>query len=154
MKEITTNELLTLTQQFVGKKVEVGLQQPYSTNTYSQFSICKNEEEIVMYDLNRKTPHELRINIETISRILHSEGENFFQTSFSIFLNNETSIDFCVDEERITCCKCGKVINLDPFATAWNISGQGNYGSHFDNQKLNMYICDDCLYHDVLGYIH
>jgi hypothetical protein len=151
--EITIQELLTLSNPFLGKKVEVATSSPIHTkNTYSLFGICQDENSIIIYDKNLKQSQELRISIPTISKILYMEGDNFFETTFSVFLNNDIKIDFCTTEEPIRCCQCGNIINLDPYATIWNVSGYGNYGSHLDGESMNVKLCDDCMFYDVLGY--
>jgi hypothetical protein len=152
MENITIQQLLTITQQFIGKKVEVSINHPISTNTYSCFGICLDDDCILLYDKD-KSPQELKIPFSSIVKILYFEGENFFEMGFSIFLDNNSSIDFCISEEKITCVKCGKVINLDPYATIWGIKGAGNFGSHFDGEKIHVHLCDDCLYYDIFGYV-
>lgn len=153
MREITIRELITLSADYLGKQVEVAISPIYSTNNYSQFSAYETEEALILYDKNSKLQQELKIFKDLIVRILYFEGDNFFKTSISIFLNNESRIDFCVSEKEIHCVKCGKTINTNPIATIWSIDGRGNYGSHFDDEELHVKLCDDCLYYDIFGYV-
>jgi hypothetical protein len=151
-KEITCNEMTQLlNQSFLGKKFELCLSSPWLINTYHYFdyeydSINEKNDVLVIYDRNIEYPQKIRIDLGDIVKILYSEGKTIFDTTFSMFLK-DNRIDFCVAERELCCCKCGRVINLDPFASIWNINGVGNYGDkYFDGDNLkDVPLCSDCL---------
>jgi hypothetical protein len=158
-KEISCEEMGNIlnNQGFLGKKMEVSLSSPvWSNNTYHHFDYCYDSIEekndvLVLFDRSREYSHELRINKDTIDKIIYSEGETIFDTAFSIITKTDR-IEFCIAEKRIRCCKCCKVINEDPWASIWKINGIGNYGDkYFDNDNLSLSLCSDCLA-KIIGY--
>jgi hypothetical protein len=160
-KEISCEEMGNIlnNQGFLGKKMEVGLSYPiYCTNTYHHFdyefqSINDKYDTLVLYDRNKEFPHEIKISKNTIDKIVYSKGETIFDTAFSIITKTDR-IDFCIAERKIHCCHCGKMINEDPWASIWKISGVGNYGDkYFDGDNLkDIPLCSDCLFYKVFGY--
>ena len=77
------------------------------------------------------------------------KSDSIFDSVFSILLK-DGRIDFCLDEKKIRCCKCQKVINTNAMEQIWSVSGHGGYLSRFDGEKLDLSLCDDCLA-EILG---
>jgi len=153
VKEITYQELLTLSQTFIGRKVELALSSPvFSVNTYQYFNLHSSDDVLAFYDRG-ETRQELRIDKDKISKILYVEGESIYNRTFSVFLNNQISIDFCLDESPILCVCCKKEV-VDFKDKCWKIHGVGSYGSRLEGENLvdGIPICDDCLFFKVLGY--
>lgn len=140
---------------FLGKHVEIDLSLPYpiqAANTYKNFCLKNEDGELVFYDGNIDEdcqPQELKVSMSDIKNIEFLEGENVYQSVFSIVLNDNSKIDICVYESPVKCI-CGKIINT-PEETVWELSGIGNYGSIFDGEKFNLAICDSC-FAEIIGF--
>jgi len=148
-QEINIQEMGELLKNYQGKRVVVGIDPIWSENTYQQFDMDGTDDTIIFYDKQNDSSQELHIVKENIKKILHVASDSVFNSNFSIFLK-DGRIDFCLDEKRIRCCKCRKQINTNPMNTIWNISGQGNYSSVFEGEKLDLSLCDNCLA-EILG---
>ena len=151
-QEINVQEMGSLLKGYQGKRVSVGIDPIWAENTYQKFSfdMYGPDDNIIFYDMQRDVPQELHIIKENIEKILYMASDSRFDSVFSIFLK-DGRIDFCLDEKKIRCCKCRELINIDPMATIWSVSGCGNYGSKFEGEKLNLSLCDNCL-GKILGY--
>jgi len=79
-----------------------------------------------------------------------SEGRDIYESVINIILQ-DGKIDFTISSMPIKCFKCHKIID-EPMETKWFIRGTGSYGSRFEDEKLDIAICDNCLYYEVLGY--
>ena len=109
------------------------------------------DDVLAFYDKG-ESRQELRINKDKIIRIKYIEGKDIYNRTFSVFLDNDITIDFCLDESPVICVCCKK--EIEGFVDkAWKISGIGNYGSRLEGEVLDdIPICDDCLFFKVLGY--
>jgi len=155
IKEITYNELLQLSQRLRGKQTEVAISinnpsEIFSTNNYHWFDAKNSEETLQFYDRDKTLPQQLQIQKENISKIIFSSGENtVYDLTFSIILNDDSRIDFCVSESPVTCHKCH--ILIDELTPSWQINQQGNYGSQWDGENVKINLCEGCLL-EFLGY--
>lgn len=154
MREISYDQLLTLSKTFTGRKVELALSSPvWSANTYQYFNLEELDDVLVFHDMG-EARQELRIDKDKITKINYVEGKSVYNTTFSVFLNNDISIDFCLDESPVLCVCCKKEV-IDFKDKCWKIHGVGSYGSLLEGENLvdGIPICDDCLFFKVLGYV-
>ena len=151
-REISINEMGKLLKDYQFKRVSVGLSPIWSENTYQQFScdLYGADDNIVFLDKQKDASQELRIVKENIEKIFYVASDSVFDSTFSILLK-DGRIDFTLDEKRIRCCICKKVINISSMDTMWKINGCGNYGSLFEGEQLELSLCDHCLAR-ILGY--
>lgn len=159
-QKITTQQLLTLIQQFQGRQIEVDLiptnltnqtNHTQTANTYNFFHTNEINDSIIFTDKDHNHPQQLIFYKSDISNISYTNGENIFKSTFTINLNNNQQIDLCVFEEPEHCYICNKLINIDYTENTWEINSTGGYGSHFDSEQVCLKICDDCMYEIVYG---
>lgn len=145
-REINVQEMGKLLEGYNSRKVSMSISPIWSENTYQKFAydLYDTDDRILFYDRQSDVPQELHIVKDNIEKILYMPSDSVFETVFTIVLK-EGRIDFCLDEKRLRCCKCKKVVNLNPMETVWKISGSGNYGSVFENESLELSLCDNCL---------
>lgn len=145
MRQINYQELETLIDAYTGKEVEVNLSPIKSSNTYSSFR-CRNLGDMLeIYDINydKPTTQELLIPKSDIKEIMYYEGSNIYESVFIIVLTNG-QVDLSISEQPTICHKCGKIIDT-PYEPRWIINQVGDYGSQFDNEKVTIDFCDNCL---------
>lgn len=152
MKTITCDEMVKLADQYAGKQVEISLS-PFpiqSNNTYQHFRLNDVGDELKFYDINidKPTPHELKINKKDIKEILYF-GSNTYDSVFCIKLENG-EIEFTVIEKPVHCVKCRKLIDT-PYEQSWNLNQMGSYYSQYDMERITLNLCDDCLC-EIIGY--
>ena len=150
MREINVQEMLGLMDSFKGRQIEVDLHPIRSSNTYHWFNAELLRDTVIFSDMDNDHPQELRFYKDEITEIDYVEGENVFQSVFTVNMVDSTQIQLCVYELPVRCFKCQKILNLNPMENVWEINGTGGYGSHFDNERLNIKVCDDCLY-EMIG---
>jgi len=153
MKEISCNELISLSDGCSGKQVQVFLYSPIqSMNTYEMFRLVDDGDNLEFYDINinKPTKQEMTIPKDAIKEINYFEGSNIYDSVFSISLLNECQIDFAISEKPMICKKCNKILDkyFDP---SWQINKVGQYGSQWDNEHVVIDFCEDCLL-EFLGY--
>lgn len=153
MKEITIPEMLILmNSQYQGRHMEIDLSPVQSANTYHWFSVNEIKDMIEFEDLDPDHPQLLKFYKQDIEKILYSEGKNVFESVFTLNMKDLTQIQICVYEEPMHCYRCHKILNLsNDSEVAWEINGFGGYSSHFDGERLDMKVCDDCMYEFVYG---
>jgi len=90
LREIEVNELITESDAFTGKEVQVFLSPINSKNTYKQFRLRNAGDNLELYDINIDNPtmQELIIPKDAIKEITYFEGENIYNSVFSIALNH------------------------------------------------------------------
>jgi len=153
VKEISCNELISLSDVYSGKQVQVFLSSPIqSMNTYQQFRCVQDGDNLEFYDINinRPTKNEMKIPKDTIKEIMYFEGSNIYDSVFSITLLNESQIDFAISEKPMVCKKCNVLLDRH-FDPSWQINKVGHYGSQWDNEKVIIDFCENCLL-EFLGY--
>ena len=152
MRQINCEEMVNLSDAYTGKQVQVFLSPIQSMNTYQCFRCRLDGDNLEFYDININKPtlQELIIPKDTIKEIQYSEGSNIYGSVFSIELFNESQIDFCISEKPMVCKKCDKLLDkhYDP---SWQINQVGSYGSLWDNNRVVIDLCEDCLL-KFLGY--
>lgn len=145
---------LELLNQFKGRRCEISLiNHPlYATYIYQTFNYEVEEECLNLKD---ETESECNTTIE-LNRIIEIKNLNV-KNVYDDVVDIKTG-DFVLSitllEEKPKyprCFKCRKEIKI-PEESIWNINGFGNYGSHYDGDKLNINVCDDCMY-DFIGEI-
>jgi len=155
MREINCREMVTLSDVYTGKQVQVfmsPIQSIKSMNTYQQFKLVEDGDNLEFYDININKPtlQEMIIPKDAIKEINYFEGGNIYESVFSISLLNEGQIDFAISEKPMFCKKCNSILdrNFDP---SWQINKVGQYGSQWDNERVVIDFCEDCLL-EFLGY--
>jgi len=145
VKRINVQELVILADHFTGKQVEVSLSPVSSRNIYQQFRCRESGNDLEFYDINidKPTPNELIIPKDTIKEIQYFEGKTIYSIVFSIILD-DGQVDFCIYENPLFCKKCGKLLDRHLDLT-WQINQIGGYGSLYDNEKVVVEFCEDCL---------
>ena len=145
MRKIDVQQLITLSDSYTGKEVQVSLSPIQSQNIYKQFKCRDIGNSIEFYEISFDKPsaHELLINKEDIVEIQYFEDDNIYNTVFSIMLN-QGQVDFTISEKPLNCRKCGKLLDKY-FDQCWVIDQVGVYGSQWDNQKVSIELCEDCL---------
>jgi len=151
VREISLKHLIKFLDNYIGKQVELGTSPIWTVQTFKSFQFTDSENELKLYDGNfDSSRQEIVIEKDKIVNIFLLEGETIYDSVVSINLQNG-KIDFTISSMPVRCFKCHKVIDV-PFETKWAIQGIGGYGSHFDGcGKLDIPICDDCLYFNILG---
>ena len=147
MKEINCNELISLSDGYSGKQVQVFLSSPIrSMNTYQQFRCVDDGDNLEFYDINinKPTKHEMTIPKDTIEEINYFKGKNVYSSVFSITLLNESQIDFAISEKPMICKKCNVLLDRH-FDPSWQINKIGQYGSQWDNEHVVIDLCENCL---------
>lgn len=146
MRKIDVQQLVILADGFTGKQVEVALSPVNSRNIYQQFRCRESGNNLEFYDINidKPTPNELIISEDTIREILYYEGETVYDEVFSIILDNNGQVDFCIYENPLFCKKCHKLLDRHCDLT-WQINQIGGYGSIYDNKLVCVEVCDNCL---------
>lgn len=152
-REITIQEMFILmNNQFQGRQMEIDLSPILSSNTYNLFSVKEIKDVIQFDDLDQDHPQLLKFHKQDIEKILYKEGKNVFESVFTFDMKDSQQIEVCIYEEPIYCYKCQRILNLSRDSeVAWEINGMGGYSSHFDGERLNMKVCDDCMYKFVYG---
>jgi len=153
MREINCNELVSISDAYSGKQVQVFLSSPIqSMNTYQQFRCVQDGDNLEFYDINinKPTKNEMVIPKDTIKEITYFEGSNIYDSVFSITLLNECQIDFSISEKPMVCKKCNVLLDRH-FDPSWQINKIGQYGSQWDNEKVVIDFCENCLL-EFLGY--
>ena len=153
MREINCSELVSISDAYSGKQVQVFLSSPIqSMNTYQMFRLVDDGDNLEFYDININKPtlQEMMIPKDTIKEINYFEGSNIYDSVFSITLLNECQIDFAISEKPMICKKCGKILDRH-FIPSWQINQIGSYGSQWDNERVVIDFCEDCLL-EFLGY--
>jgi len=155
MREINVQEMVTLSDTYTGKQVQVfmsPIQSIKSMNTYQQFKLVDDGDNLEFYDINinKPTMQEMIIPKDTIKEINYFEGSNIYDSVFSISLFNEGQIDFAISEKPMVCKKCGLLLDRH-FIPSWQINKVGQYGSQWDNERVVIDFCEDCLL-EFLGY--
>lgn len=137
--------MVKLSDCFTGKQVEVALSPINSRNIYQQFRCRESGNNLEFYDINidKPTQNELIIPKDTIKEIQYFEGETIYGMVFSIILDN-SQVDFCIYENPLFCKKCRKLLDRH-YDSTWQIDQIGGYGSIYDNERVVVEICDDCL---------
>ena len=145
MRKIDVQEMVNLSKSYDGKQVQVVLSPMQSINTYQQFRCRLNGNNLEFCDtnINKLIMQELLIPKDNIEEILYFEGKNIYESVFSIISNN-CQVDFCISEKPLNCRKCGKLLDKY-FDQCWVIDQVGVYGSQWDNQKVSIELCEDCL---------
>ena len=151
MREVNVQEMISLLGSFQGKQIEVDLHPLRASNTYHWFNAELFRDTVIFSDMDSNHPQELRFFKQDIIEIDYVEGENVFNSVFTISMKDSTQIQLCVYERPVRCFKCQKILNLNPMENVWEINGTGGYGSHFDSERLNIKVCDDCLYEMIYG---
>ena len=147
------NELVKELKTFNGKKVEVNFENGSTdiTTTYLNFIVKLEDELLLMYDCDSTSGdmlHILDINIIDIQDY-EVQGRNINLRVFDIKLKS-SKISLCLSDKLPSCCKCGKIFE-DYLDTIWKVQGIGNYMSHFDGERLDLDLCDNCLYELLYG---
>ena len=150
MREIKIQEMFQVLDGYSGKKVEVGTNPIWSVNTHQSFRYADKDSVLVFSDGDYSGRQEILIDKDQITEIMLSEGKDIYGSVVSIELING-KIDLCISENPTKCRLCHNIIDL-PYETKWSIQGRGNYGSKFEDEKLDIPICDSCLYYNILGY--
>jgi len=153
MREINYNELVSISDAYSGKQVQVFLSSPIqSMNTYQMFRLVDDGDNLEFYDININKPtlQEMMIPKDTIKEINYFEGGNIYESVFSISLLNECQIDFAISEKPMVCKKCDKLLDRH-LIPSWQINQIGSYGSQWDNERVVIDFCEDCLL-EFLGY--
>lgn len=151
MRQISCDEMVKFLDSYLGKQIEIGVSFPiWSVHTYQNFGLNNNEDVLTFYDAGNKTRQELVFNKDQIVEIMLTEGENIYDSVVSIELKHG-KIDFCISSNPVKCFKCGKIIDV-PYETKWSIQGTGGYDSKLDGDKLDIPVCDNCIFYDILGY--
>lgn len=151
MRKVNIQEMVKFLDGYLGKSVEIGVSPIWSVQTYKSFRWENNEDTLKLYDGNFESDRqEIVIEKNQIVEITLSEGNDIYESVVTITLQNGR-IDFTISSMPVKCFKCHKIID-EPYETKWSIQGVGGYGSNFENDKLDIPICDDCLYYDILGY--
>ena len=121
-------------------------------NTYQQFRCVQDGDNLEFYDINinKPTKNEMVIPKDTIKEITYFEGSNIYDSVFSITLLNECQIDFSISEKPMVCKKCNVLLDRH-FDPSWQINKIGQYGSQWDNEKVVIDFCENCLL-EFLGY--
>ena len=151
MREININEMFDLMSKFQGKQIEVDLSPIQASNTYHWFKAELLRDMIVFSDMDNNTPQMLKFYSEDVIEIDYVEGENVFQSVFTINMIDGTQIQICVYEEPVRCFRCGLILNEGRRNTVWEVNSSGGYGSHFDSERVCVKICDDCIYEFIYG---
>jgi len=150
MININFQEMIQALQSYLGKKVEIGTNPLWSVNTYQSFKVLDTDNVLIFSDGDCNGRQELLVDKDQIVEIILTRGETIYNSVVSIKLING-EIDFCLSEMPTKCCLCRKIIDI-PYETKWSINGIGNYGSKFEDEKLDIPVCDSCLYYKILGY--
>jgi len=153
VRKIDVQEMIQFLGNYLGKQIEVGTNPLWTVSTYQSFRWNDSEDTLTLYDGGNnsiRTRQEILVDKDQIVEIMLTEGEDIYGSVISIELQNH-KIDFCISSMPIRCFKCRKIID-EPYETKWSIRGIGGYGSKFDNEKLDIPICDSCLYYKILGY--
>jgi len=145
VRKIDVQEMVNLSKSYDGKQVQVVLSPMQSINTYQQFRCRLNGNNLEFCDtnINKLIMQELLIPKDNIEEILYFEGKNIYESVFSIISNN-CQVDFTISEKPLNCRKCGKLLDKY-FDQCWVIDQVGVYGSQWDNQKVSIELCEDCL---------
>ena len=151
MRKIDVQEMVNLSKSYDGKQVQVVLSPMQSINTYQQFRCRLNGNNLEFCDtnINKLIMQELLIPKDNIEEILYFEGKNIYESVFSIISNN-CQVDFCISEKPMVCKKCRKLLD-DYYESSWQINQIGSYGSQWDNERVVVDLCEDCLM-EFLGY--
>lgn len=150
MRDISVQEMVKFLDNYFGKQVEIGTYPVWSVQTYNHFGLNNTENTIMFHDMGSNIRQELGIDKQQILNISLIEGEDIYDSVVSIELEN-SKIDFTISSMPVKCFKCHKIIE-EPYDTKWTIQGVGGYGSKFEDEKLDIPVCDSCLYHDIFGY--
>ena len=150
MREINVQEMFQVLNGYLGKKVEVGTNPIWSVNTYQSFSYADKDSVLEFSDRDYSGRQEILVDKDQITEIILTEGKDIYGSVVSIELING-KIDLCISENPTKCRLCRNIIDL-PDVTQWSIKGTGNYGANFIAEKLDIPICDSCLYYKILGY--
>lgn len=137
-----------LLNQFKGRRCEITLiNHPlYVTYVYQSFNFEVDEEYLNLKDETESesnTTIELRKIIEVSSLNVNDIQNDVIDIKTNNFILSITLLEEQPEYPR--CFKCGKKIKT-PEDSIWNISGSGNYGSHYDGDKININVCDNCMY--------
>lgn len=161
------NELVKELKTFNGKKVELSFENSSTdtVNTYLNF-ISRLEESdnsdelnenkdntyLSLFDYDSKKDETIQVLSVEASNINGYEvlGSNINLKVCDINLDDSSQISICLSDKLPSCCACGKIFeNYDD--TIWKISGYGGYLSRFDSERLELNLCDDCLYELLYG---
>jgi len=147
MREINVQEMCQVLDSYLGKRVEVGTNNPiWSVNTYQSFRFSDTDNVLIFSDYDVKNGRqELLVDKNQITEIILTEGKDIYSSVISIELING-QIDFCISEMPTKCYLCHKIIDT-PYETRWSIGGgiTGGYGSKFEDDKLDIPVCEHCL---------
>jgi hypothetical protein len=145
MKEISCQELIQLTDGYSGKNVELSLSPIQLRSIYQKFKCRDIGNEIEFWDFQiGKVLNELTISKDDIEKIICSGENDIYKSVFTIVLHNGNKIDLTVCESPVKCYKCGLILEKY-YQPVWHINQVGQYGSQWDNERMVVDICDDCL---------
>lgn len=137
-----------LLNQFKGRRCEIVLiNHPlYATYIYQLFNFEIDEEYLIFKD-ETESESNTTIELSKIIEVKNLNVDNIYNNVVDIKTNDFILSITLLEEqpEYPRCFKCGNKIKT-PEDSIWNISGSGNYGSHYDGEKLNINICDNCMY--------
>lgn len=151
MRKVDVQEMVQFLDGYLGKQVEIGVSPIWTVQTYQCFKWNNSEGELKLYDGGiDSSRQEIVIEKDQIVEIILSEGKDIYESVVGITLANG-KIDFTISSMPVKCFKCHKIIDI-PYETKWSIQGMGGYGSRFENDKLDIPICDSCLYYNILEY--
>jgi hypothetical protein len=150
MRKIKIKEMVKFLENYLGKQIEIGVSPLWSIQTYHHFNWTEIENTIMFYDAGDKERQEIVFDKDAIVEIILSEEKDIYESTISIVLK-DNRIDFCISSIPVKCFKCHRIIE-EPYDTKWSIQGIGGYGSKFENDKLNIPVCDNCLYYEILEY--
>jgi len=151
MRQISCEELVSISDAYTGKQVQVFLSPIQSMNTYQCFRCRDDGDNLEFYDINinKPTMQELIISKDSIEEINYFEDKNIYKSAFSIILGNG-QVDFCISEKPMICKNCNKLLDRH-FDPSWQINQVGGYGSQWDNERVVIDLCENCLL-KFLGY--
>jgi len=151
MRQISCEELVSISDAYTGKQVQVFLSPIQSMNTYQCFRCRDDGDNLEFYDINinKPTMQELIISKDSIEEINYFEDKNIYKSAFSIILGTG-QVDFCISEKPMVCRKCNKLLDRH-FDPSWQINQVGGYGSQWDNERVVIDLCENCLL-KFLGY--
>ena len=151
MRKIDVQVMIQFLNGYLGKEVEIGTNPLWTVNTYQAFRLKNDENELTFYDGEfNASRQEIVVSKNQIVEIVLSEGRDIYESVVTINLLN-SRIDLTISSMPTKCFKCHSVIDI-PYDTLWSIQGTGGYGSKFPDEKLDIPICDSCLYYNILGY--
>ncbi len=128
----------------------------FATYVYESFYYEIDSDCICLEDY---TEEESNTSIELSKVIAVTNLTSDIYRDVVSFKTDNYMIDVCLLEDEVKlpmCHKCDKEIKV-PVETIWNIYGNVNYGSRYDDYEENktvnsLVFCDDCIY-DFVGYV-